>query len=100
MITKAIQSLKPGAQWVLRGSDYSGLEWLDTDVVKPTEAAITAEVSRLEQEYIDTQYQRDRAVEYAKLNQDELRFDDEVNGTTIWVDTIIAIKAQFPKPSA
>ena len=29
-ITHALQSLKPGAQWVLRGDDYSGLEWLDS----------------------------------------------------------------------
>jgi len=48
--------------------------------------------------YVSTQYQRDRAVEYAKLNQDELRFDDLINGTTTWKDAILAIKAMFPKP--
>ena len=25
----ALQSLKPGAQWILRGENYSGLEWVD-----------------------------------------------------------------------
>jgi hypothetical protein len=46
MITKAdaLQSLRPGAQWVLRGDD---LEWLDTEQTQPTEAEITAEVARL-----------------------------------------------------
>ena len=34
---------------------------------------------------------------YSRLNQDELRFDDTVNGTTTWVDTIQAIKEEFPK---
>ncbi len=29
-ITDALLALKPGAEWVLRGSDYSGLEWLDS----------------------------------------------------------------------
>jgi hypothetical protein len=46
MITKvnALQSLRPGAQWVLRGDD---LEWLDAEQTQPTEAEITAEVARL-----------------------------------------------------
>ena len=35
---------------------------------------------------------------YDKLNQDELRFDDVVNNTTLWVDAITAIKAKLPKP--
>ncbi len=35
---------------------------------------------------------------YRQLNQDEMRFDDEINGTTTWVDAINAIKAQYPKP--
>lgn len=36
---------------------------------------------------------------YSKLNQDEMRFDDEINGTTIWIDTIKEIKERFPKPT-
>lgn len=35
---------------------------------------------------------------YSQLNQDEMRYDDEVNGTTIWIDTIKEIKERFPKP--
>ena len=30
----ALQSLKPGAQWILRGDNYSGLEWIDDIEVK------------------------------------------------------------------
>jgi hypothetical protein len=45
-LTKALVSLKPGAQWVLRGNEYSGLEWLDTEQTKPTEAELTAEAAR------------------------------------------------------
>jgi len=68
---------------------------------KPTAAenkAIDAEVLRLEAVQASTQYQRDRAAEYAKLNQYELRFDDLINGTTIWTDAVLAIKAKYPKP--
>jgi hypothetical protein len=48
-------------------------------------------------EYL-TLYSGYRKMEYAKLNQDEMRFDDQVNGTTTWVDAINAIKAAHPKP--
>jgi len=67
----------------------------------PTKAelsAIDVEAIRLEVEYKNMQYRRDRAKEYAKLNQDELRFDDMMNGTTTWKDAILAIKAKYPKP--
>jgi hypothetical protein len=40
----ALQSLRPMAQWTLRGDS---LEWLDTEQTQPTEAEITAEVARL-----------------------------------------------------
>ncbi|MFX4209273.1 hypothetical protein ACOL28_03650 [Aliarcobacter butzleri] len=39
-----------------------------------------------------------RKKEYDLLNQDELRFDDQVNGTTTWIDSITAIKEKYPKP--
>jgi hypothetical protein len=40
----AIASLRPGAEWVLRGDD---LEWLDQTETEPTEAEIQAELARL-----------------------------------------------------
>ena len=42
-------------------------------------------------------YARSRKSAYDLLNQDEMRFDDTVNGTTTWVDAINAIKEEFPK---
>ena len=33
----ALQSLRPGAQWVLRGEAFSGLEWLDQEQAQPSE---------------------------------------------------------------
>ena len=47
-ITHALQSLKPGAQWVLRGTEYSGLEWLDSGQTKPTETEVTNKVTALD----------------------------------------------------
>ena len=92
----ALQSLTPNAQWVLRGD--SDLEWLDSSQTEPTAAAIAAEVIRLQAAYDALAYARSRKVEYDKLNQEEMRFDDLVNSTTTWHDAIAAIKVAIPKP--
>ena len=47
-IGQALQVLKPGAQWTLRGDEYSGLEWLDTGQTKPTETEIYSKISELD----------------------------------------------------
>ena len=62
------------------------------------EALITAEISRLQGIYDSQEYARARAAEYAALNQFEMQFDDQVNGTTTWVDAINDIKTKYPKP--
>ena len=45
-IADALLSLKPNKQWVMRSSEYSGLEWLDSDTA-PTEGEINTEITRL-----------------------------------------------------
>ena len=47
-IPAALQALRPGAQWVLRGSEMSGLEWLDTEQTVPSEADINAKISDMD----------------------------------------------------
>ena len=47
-IPDALQSLCPGAEWVLRGNEYAGLEWLDKVQPKPTEEEVNAEIQKLE----------------------------------------------------
>jgi len=91
----ALHSLTPAAQWVLRGDE---LEWMDSSQTEPTAAALAAEVIRLQAAYDALAYARSRKVEYDKLNQDEMRFDDLVNSTTTWHDAIAAIKVAIPKP--
>jgi hypothetical protein len=44
--SNALSSLKPSAQWVWIGDEYSGLKWLDSSTA-PTESEIDAEVTRL-----------------------------------------------------
>ena len=46
-ITNALQALKPGSQWVLRGTEYSGLEWMDSGQ-QPTEQEVKAKIIELD----------------------------------------------------
>ena len=47
-IPSALHELKPGAEWVLRGNDYSGLEWIDSSQTKPTETEVTNKIAALD----------------------------------------------------
>ena len=47
-ISAAIIELKPGADYILRGEDYSDLEWLDSSQTKPTETEINSKISELD----------------------------------------------------
>ena len=47
-ITDALLALKPGAEWVLRGTEYSGIEWLDESQTKPTEVEATNKLNALD----------------------------------------------------
>ena len=91
----ALQSLKPNAEWTLRGDV---LEWLDDVQTEPTQAEIDAEIIRLQTEYDSQEYARNRKDKYDALNQFELISDDSINGTTTHKDAILAIKAAHPKP--
>jgi len=53
-------------------------------------------ILRIQQEQ-DRPYAEKRKAEYDQLNQFEMQFDDQLNGTTTWVDAINAIKQEFPK---
>ena len=46
-IPAALQTLKPGAEWGLRGTEYSGLEWMDSGQ-QPTEQEVKAKIIELD----------------------------------------------------
>ena len=103
-ITKALQSLRPGAQWSVLGDTYEGLQWLEKPVweggqKKPTQEEVEAEVARLQQEWEATEYQRLRAPEYPDLKE---YLDGLVKGDTeqmqAYIDACLAVKAKYPKP--
>ena len=92
----AVLSLKPGAKFVWVGQAYSGLNWRDDSQTKPTEAEIDAELTRLQTDYTNKKYQRDRAAEYPSV-VDQL---DDIyhNGIDAWKATIKTTKDKYPKP--
>ena len=47
-IPAALQALKPGAEWVLRGDQHSGLEWLDKSQLQPTEKEINDKIAEMD----------------------------------------------------
>ena len=47
-IPAALQALKPGAEWVLRGSEWSGLECLDSKQAVPTEKEVTDKIAEMD----------------------------------------------------
>ena len=44
----ALRKLRQGAFWVLRGNDYSGLEWMDSSQTQPTETEVNSKISELD----------------------------------------------------
>jgi len=89
--SQAIKSLDSTAEFTI----YEGvITWITTPI---SDSDITTEQERLQAEYDSQAYARNRKAEYDQLNQFEMIFDDDRDGTTTWVDTINEIKGRHPK---
>ena len=95
-LTKAIISLYPKAVWELNGDEYEGLVWRSNDIAKPTEQELLTECDRLQAEYDNKEYQRQRAAAYPSI-ADQL---DTIyhEGIDAWKAQIAAVKQEYPKP--
>ena len=90
--TDALHSLKPKAEWVLRGDE---LEWMDSGQTEPTKAELATEVAKLQTAYDNNAYQRSRAEAYPSITD---QLDDIYhNGLDAWKLTIKAVKDKYPK---
>ena len=94
MIHEAIRNLYPAAV-TIRGDEA---EDANGEPVAYDEAAVQAEVQRLQAEYDANQYQRDRAAEYPPM---EDYLDGVVKGDQAQIDKYIAdclaVKSKYPK---
>jgi hypothetical protein len=92
-IAHALKSLHPDCEFVTVGDNIT---WLSTNITKPSQAEINAEMARLQTEYDAKQYQRDRAAEYPSFAE---QFDTLYHGGyDAWKATIDSVKAKYPKP--
>ena len=99
-VSDAIISLEPNAGFTMVDENIETLVWTKDDVTQPTNEDILAEQTRLQAEYDNNQYQRDRAVAYASIQEQlDMQYWDSVNGTTTWKDHIAQVKADNPKPN-
>ena len=74
---------------------FGTITWIDSVGVTPTEEELTAEVTRLQAEYDNKEYQCQRAAAYPSI-ADQL---DTIyhSGIDAWKLTITAVKEEFPK---
>lgn len=94
-ITEALEALAPNAIW----SIVDGiLTWDEGNKIpKPSDEEIKLKIEELKLEYKSQSYARLRKIEYDKLNQYELMYNDMINGTHTWTAAIYEIKSRYPK---
>lgn len=97
MITQALLNIRPGAEWEINGDTYEGIVWREGNTLeKPTKEELEAEIIRLQNEYINNEYQRKRAREYPSFaDQFDLLYH---GGYDAWKVSIDAVKNKYPKP--
>ena len=104
-IAAALESLRPGSQWKINGGDsYSNIQWLESSdgQTMPTESELNTEISRLNTEYINKQYQRVRKTKYSEIGEQlDMLYHDMVAGkldsTGTWFNHVKSVKDSNPK---
>ena len=96
-LTDAVKNLLPdNTPFNVNGATYGGIEILN-DTELPSEDAVMAEYAKVEQQYVDTEYQRQRGPEYPPV-EDQLDYIYH-HGIDAWkADIVDPIKAKYPKP--
>lgn len=96
MITEALFSLVPGAEWSMIDDDYATLDWSPKNTMpKPSLEEVTAEAARLQSVYDSKEYQRKRAAEYPSFaDQFDLLYH---GGYDAWKAAIDEVKDRYPK---
>ena len=91
----------PGAQYTVRGYTMDDVEWRSPDIPKPTQEELDIAMKQViyDQTRLNT-WLPQRVSAYPTLDKQlDMLYWDQVNGTTIWKDTIASIKEQYPKDS-
>ena len=73
----------------------NGIDKSDLETGTADSEVVTSAINEYEASIASYDVKRSR--EYDKLNQFEMQFDDQRDGTTTWVDAINGIKDKYPK---
>lgn len=93
----AIFNIVEGNGFSIDGEDYSTLIVEGIDL--PSESEIEDELNALDQYDIKTAYILQRRAEYPSIEEQlDLLYDDKINNTNKWVETLAVIKEKYPKP--
>ena len=94
----AIRNLYTNVSSIIHSEDGTSVARDDNgNIVSFDTDAVATEIIRLQAEWDSKEYARKRKEEYNKLNQFEMMAEDLINGTTLYVDAIKAIKDKYPK---
>ena len=100
-VSQALKSLRPTSEFVCIGEDYNNVIWKDLVNEKPSLTEVEAEVSRLRQVWIDTEYQRLRKPKYPPMADylDAVYWQSQGDDTkmTAYLAAVEAVKQRYPK---
>jgi hypothetical protein len=91
---KALNSLKPGALWIVRGETYEDIEWKDEVQTKPTKKQVQDELARLD----GLAYQEQRRPEYPPIGDQLDALWKGGDAAAEMLAKIEAVKNKYPKP--
>ena len=98
-IFKAIQAIKPDAEYSVNEDDINQINWVDGNPTNITNEQILAKQAELQADFDAKQYQRDRVKAYPRIeDQLDMQYHDKKDGTTTWQDAVQAVKDANPKP--
>lgn len=98
-VTIVLGQLCPNAQFTVRGYSLDDVEWASPDIPKPTQDVFDAKLEELvaNQTQVNT-WMPQRIAAYPTIQQQlDMLYWDQVNGTTVWKDSIASVKQRFPK---
>lgn len=95
----ALLSLHNSRDWSLTGNTIDGLWWSDeNDIPPPTQEELEIEAERLKTEWINTEYQRKRKLEYPPV-EDYLDaiVKSDTDAIQAYIDACQLVKQKYPK---
>ncbi len=99
-ISSAILSLLPNAEFAIEDNSYDKIQWFDERPM-PSREEVEAEVTRLQSEWVRTEYKRQRQPEYPPITDlaDALYWQSQGDDSklTEYYQKVAAVKNKYPK---